>query len=110
MHVLSVFVLFSFGVMGLTMLGDHYFHHAGDHWTFMAYVLGVGLAWLAAFNMWSLWHVGMRADWVGTTLTGFALGGSATFLHTVTGFFSGLHHKFEDQAKVMEEHELRRAA
>jgi hypothetical protein len=110
MHVFAVFVFFSFGVMGLTMFGERYLHHTRDRWVATAAVIGVALAWLAGFDMWTLWHVGLRADWIGTTLTGLALGGGATFLHSVTVFFTGLHRKLDDQAEVMEQHELRRAA
>lgn len=110
MHVFAVFLFFSFAVMGITMFGERYLHHARELWVFTACALGVALAWLAGFDMWSLWHVGLRAGWVGTTLTGVALGGAATFLHAVTVFFTGLHRKLDDQAEVMEQHELRRAA
>ncbi len=110
MYVFAVFLFFSLGVMALTMAGSHYLHATRERWVLLACAVGVALAWLAAFDMWSGWHVALRYGWVGTTLTGFALGGSATLLHAVTGFFTGLHRKFDDQAEVMEQHELRRAA
>ena len=52
----------------------------------------------------------LRYGWVGITLTGLALGGGAVFLHAVTVFFAGLHRKLDDQAEVMEQRDLRRAA
>ena len=111
MHVFALLFFFSFGVMALTMFGERYLHYSRDRWAFMACALGVALAWLADLNMWSAWNIGhLRYDWVGVTMTGLAMGGGATFLHAVTEFFAGLHRKFHDQAEVMEQHELRRAA
>jgi hypothetical protein len=111
MHAFALFSFFSFGVMALTMFGERYLYHDRDRWVFMACVLGVGLAWLADLNMWSAWGIGnLRYDWVGVTMTGLAMGGAATFVHAVTEFFAGLHRKFHDQAEVMEQRELRRAA
>ena len=111
MHAFALFLFFSFGVMALTMFGERYLHHGAERWVAMACALGVGMAWLANFDMWTAWGVAhLRYDWVGVTMTGLAMGGTATFLHSVTEFFSGLHRKFHDQAEVMEQRELRRAA
>jgi len=111
MHEFALFLFFSFGVMGLTMFGERYLHHAGERWVVTACAMGVALAWLANLNMWSAWGIGgLRYDWVGVTMTGLAMGGAATFLHAVTEFFAGLHRKFHDQAEVMEQRDLRRAA
>jgi hypothetical protein len=111
MHVFALFLFFSFGVMGLTMVGERYLHHARERWVFVACCVGIALAWLANLNMWTSWSVGgLRYGWVGVTLTGLAMGGAGTFLHAVTEFFAGLHRKFHDQAEVMEQRELRRAA
>lgn len=111
MHVFALLLFFSFGVMALTMLGEQYLHQARERWVMTACAFGVGMAWLANFNLWTAWNIGnLRYAWVGVTLTGFAMGGGATFLHAITEFFAGLHRKFHDQAEVMEKHELRRAA
>jgi hypothetical protein len=111
MHAFALFLFFALGVMALNMFGERYLHQARDRWVFMACAFGIGLAWLANLNMWTAWNIGnLRYQWVGVTMTGLAMGGGATFLHAVTEFFSGLHRKFHDQAEVMEQHELRRAA
>ncbi|HZU80059.1 MAG TPA: hypothetical protein VE991_09100 [Acidimicrobiales bacterium] len=110
MHAFALFLFFSFGVMAMTMLGERYLHHDRERWVFVACAFGIGLAWLADLNMWTAWGIHLRYDWVGVTMTGLAMGGAATFVHSVTEFFSGLHRKFHDQAEVMEQHELRRAA
>ncbi len=108
MHVLAVFLLFAFGVMALTMFVHHAVSHDHASWHFTASLVGVATAWLTGFSMWSSWHVHMRYDWVGITMTGLALAGTATFFHTVMGFFSGLDRKFHDQAKVLETHDLKK--
>ena len=51
--------------------------------------LGISLAWAVHFNLWALWGVAMRADWVAVTLTGVALGGIAHFFTEVLAMFSG---------------------
>ena len=110
MNVFGMFVVFSLAVMGLTMVGAKYFHFSRENWMFLAGAMGVALAWLAGFDMWTLFHVHVRADWVGTTLTGVALGGGALFCHSFTSFFAGLHRKLDDQAEVLELRDLRKVA
>ena len=64
--------------------------------------LGIGLAWAVHFNLWGLWGVAMRADWVAVTLTGVALGGIAEFFTEVLAVFSGLGRKLHDEAETIE--------
>lgn len=113
MHFFAVFLFFAFGVTGLTMLGEHLYRRVSEGRAFVSLAWGVALAWLANLSMWSGWAIGnLRYDWVGVTITGLALGGSALLLHAVLGFFAGLHRKFDDQAEQLErsETELRRIA
>ena len=110
MYFFTTFLLFAFGTMALTMTFHHLFKIHRDRWTMTSCFMGVAMAWLANFSMWPAFHVAVRYDWVGTTLTGFALAGTALLLHTFLGFFSGLDRKLHDQAEVMETHELRKVA
>jgi hypothetical protein len=110
MHFFAVFLLLSFGTMATTMFFHHLFRIARDHWTMTLCLTGVALSWLAGFNMWTGFHVGLRYAWVGTTLTGVALAGTAMLLHALIGFFTGLDVKFHDEAEVMERHELKKVA
>ena len=109
-HFFAVFLLFAFGTMAATMFLHSMFSFLRDRWTYTACLTGIALSWLAGFNMWTGWHVGLRYDWVGITVTGLALAGSAMLAHALLGFFSGLDKKFHDQAEVMEVHELRKVA
>lgn len=113
MHFFALFFFFAFGVMGLTMFGDRLYRRVREGRPVMAVAWGVALAWLANLNMWTGWSIGnLRYDWVGVTLTGVALGGSALLLHAVLGFFAGLRRKFDDEAAQIErtDTELRRIA
>jgi hypothetical protein len=117
MHFFAVFLLLSFGVVALTALGESIGGLARVPWNrrdarpFLASAFGVGLAWLANFNMWSGWGIiHLRYDWVGITLTGVALGGTALLVHAVVSFFAGLNRKFDDQAEQIERTDLRRVA
>ena len=107
MRFFAVFMFLSLSVMGLTILGDRLVQRRPDVRAFLAGSWGVALAWLANFNMWTGWHIGdLRYDWVGVTLTGVALGGTAIALHAIVRFFTGLHRKFDDQAEQLERQEL----
>lgn len=114
MHFFALILFFAFGVMGITMLGERMYRRLREGRAFMALAWGVGLAWLANLNMWTGWSTGtLRYGWVGVTLTGLAVGGSALLLHAVLGFFAGLHRKLDDQAEQIErsgDGELRRVA
>jgi hypothetical protein len=111
MHFFAVFLFLSFGVVALTLLGERGYGRLREGRPFVAGAWGVGLAWLANFNMWTGWNIGhLRYDWVGVTLTGLALGGAAVVTHSLVSFFSGLQRKFNDQAEQIERGDLRRIA
>ena len=111
MHFLAVFLFVSFGVMALAVLGERMSRRLREVRPFLAGAWGVGLAWLANLNMWTGWSIGnLRYDWVGVTLTGVALGGTALLLYALYSFFAGLFRKFDDQAEQIEKGELRRVA
>ena len=111
MHFFALFLVLSFGVMALTLLGERGYRRFREARPFLAGAWGVALAWLADLNMWTGWSIGhLRYDWVGVTLTGVALGGVALLAHAVLGFFSGLYRKFNDEAEQIERTELRRVA
>jgi hypothetical protein len=111
MRFFAVFLFLSFGVMALTMLGERGYRRLREGRPFLAGAWGVGVAWLANLNIWTGWNVGnLRYAWVGVTLTGIALGGTALVSHALVSFFTGLHRKFDDQAEQLERSELRRVA
>jgi hypothetical protein len=112
MHFFGLFLFFALGVMGLTMFGERAYRRLREGRAVVAVAWGVGLAWLANLNMWTSWAIGgLRYDWVGVTLTGLALGGTALVVHAIVSFFTGLQRKFDDQAEELERgSELRRVA
>jgi hypothetical protein len=72
--------------------------------------LGIGIAWAVNFNLWSLWGMPMRAEWVAVTLTGVALGGMAQLFTEILAMFSGLGRKLHDEAETIEQPRLGRVA
>jgi len=111
MHFFAVFLFFALAVMGLGMLGERLYQRLREGRILLTLAWGVALAWLANLNMWTSWGIStLRYGWVGVTITGLALGGTALFVHAILGFFAGLHRKFDDQAEQLERTELRRVA
>jgi len=111
MHFFALFLFFSFGVMALTMLGERGYRRLREARAVLAMGFGIGLAWLANLNMWTGWSIGnLRYAWVGVTMTGLALGGTAVLGHAIFGLFAGLYRKFDDQAEQIEKTDLRRVA
>lgn len=107
MHYFAVFFFFALAVMGITVMEERVTRRLADIRAALAVGWGVALAWLANLNMWSGWNVGhLRYAWVGVTLSGVALGGTALVLYAIVRFFTGLHRKFDDQADQLEHQEL----
>ena len=102
-HYLAVFLFVSFGVVALTMLGERLYGALREMRAFTAAGWGVALAWLANLNMWLGWGIPhLRYAWVGITLTGIALGGTALLTYALFGFFFGLRRKLDDEAEQLE--------
>lgn len=112
MRVFAILVLFGLGIAAGVVFLDRLFARflVREAWALLAVGAGIGLAWLANFDMWEQWDVPVRASSIGITLTGLALGGVAYFFHEVLGFFTGLHRKVEDEAEALEHTEVRRVA
>lgn len=111
MHFFAVFVLLSLGVTSLTVLGERGYRRWREARSLLAAGLGVALAWLANFDMWTGWAIpGLRYAWVGVTLTGLAIGGTALLGDAIYGFFAGMDRKLEDEADELEKSDLRRVA
>jgi hypothetical protein len=111
MTFFAVFLFAAFAVVGLTMLAGRGYRRFREARVVAAIFWGVGLAWLANLNMWTSWHISdLRYAWVGVTITGLALAGTALALHAAVGSVSGLHRKLEDEAEQIERTELRRVA
>jgi hypothetical protein len=115
MYVLGIAVLFGLGVMCLARCVERPLQQLRERVPLALYpltevVLGIALAWAVNFNLWGLWHISMRADWVAVTLTGAALGGIAQFFTEVLAMFSGLGRKLNDEAETIERPKLERVA
>lgn len=109
MQFFAVFLFVALAVMALTLLGDRI--RMREARAVIAVGSGIALAWLANLNMWTGWGIAhLRYEWVGVTLTGVALAGTALILYSVFGFFFGLRRKLDDQAEELEHRDLRRVA
>jgi hypothetical protein len=111
MYVFGTFVLLALGIMGLTLFGERYVVRFRELGSVVAVGLGIAIAWLADFNLWAQWGLAVREAWIGTTLTGLALGGTAILAQVILSLFTGVSRKVSDEADALERRpELRSAA
>ena len=107
MYVFGIAVLLALGVMCVARWVERPLQGLRERVPVSLYplvevALGIGLVWAVRFNLWSLWHIPMRADWIALTLTGVVIGGIAHFFTEVLAMFAGLGRKLQDEAEVIE--------
>jgi hypothetical protein len=113
MYIFAIAALLGLGILALAMIAERYVlsSERRERWMVLLVALGIVTAWITNFNMWGLWGVAVRADWIGVTLTGLALAGLAIAWHEVLRLLSGLERKLHDEAATLEKAEgLRRVA
>lgn len=111
MYALGVMALLGLAVLAVTQLAHRYMSFATELYALVLVALGIGAAWLINLNLFALWGVGVRATWIGVTVTGIMVAGIAYFWRPVLGFFAGLSRKLTDEARTIERDEhLRRVA
>lgn len=107
MHVLGIALLFGLGIMAIARWIEYPLAWGRNKAKISVHpvlevVLGIIFAWAVNFNLWQLWNVPMRAQWVALTLTGIALGGVSHVFTVLLGMFSGLGRKLNDEAATIE--------
>ncbi len=111
MYVFATVLLLGLAVWAVAMIVERWLSIAPEIWAIVFVGLGVGAAWLADFDVFTLWGIGVRSAWIGTTLTGLAIAGTAYFWREAIGVLAGLFRKYSDEAAEMEsKHGLRRVA
>jgi len=109
MYVFAIALLFGLGIMALSKLAARVLNT--ETWALTTVVLGIALAWLANFDVWSAWGVDVRASWIGVTLSGLAIGGIGFFWHVMLDYVESLYRKHVDEAVEFERtHNIRRVA
>jgi hypothetical protein len=66
MYVFGIVALLGVGAFAVAAFADRYLSMAREFWAMTCMAFGIGLTWLADFNLWSLWHMSVRALWVGS--------------------------------------------
>lgn len=111
MYAFGMLALLGLAVLVVGKVGDRFLSLAAEMWAFVLVAVGMGAAWLADFDLFAAWGLTVRNGTIGTTLTGFMIGGAAYFWREILNFFAGLSRKFTDEAAAMEETQhLRRVA
>jgi hypothetical protein len=111
MYVFAILALLGVGAFAVAAFADRYLSMAREFWAMTCVAFGIGAAWLADFNLWSLWHLPVRAEWIGVTLSGLAIGAVAFASYGAAHFVSTVSRKVTDEAVTIEQEKgLRRAA
>jgi hypothetical protein len=111
MYVFAVAALLGLGVFALAMIANRYLSMARELWVFVLIALGVGAAWLVDFDVFRLWGIDARADWIGVTLTGLMIGGLGYVCRGAAHLTAELTRIVGDEAETLEkEKDLRRVA
>jgi hypothetical protein len=58
------------GAFALAMVVDRSLSIATEFCAFVLVGFGIGAAWLVDFDVWQLWSIRARADWIGVTPSG----------------------------------------
>ena len=111
MYVFAIAVLLGLSAFSVAMFADRYISIAQELWALVLAGLGVGLAWLADFDLWRLWGVAEREHWIGVTLTGLMIGGFGLASRGAAHLVSMFTRKVGDEAETLEkDRNLRRVA
>lgn len=107
MHVFGLAILFGLGIMAVARWVEYPLAVLRGKikvsvQPVLEVALGIIFAWIVNFNLWQLWNVPMRAQWVAVTLTGIALGGISHVFTVTLGMLSGLGRKLNDEAETIE--------
>ena len=103
MHVLALFLSLGLAVLLVGRLVNRFLPDTiGAFDGLTAMVMGVLVAWLADFDVWSAWDVPVREHWVGIVLTGLGIAGLAAVWGELIGFVHGVARKSNDEAEVIE--------
>jgi len=111
MYAFAILALLGLGAFAVAGFADRYLSMAREFWAMTCVAFGIGLAWLADFNLWSTWNLAVRAHWIGVTLTGLAIGAVAFAVYGVAHLVVAFARKVTDEAASIEhEKGLRRVA
>lgn len=111
MYAFGMVALLGLAIVAVGAVGYRYLAVAREFWAVLLVALGIGVAWLANFDLFGTWGLLVRNHGIAVTLTGLAIAGFGYFLRVILEYFAGITRKFTDQARSLEKSEnLRRVA
>ncbi|HCU95060.1 MAG TPA: hypothetical protein DHU96_21065 [Actinobacteria bacterium] len=111
MYAFAIMSLLGLGALAVMRIFNRYVSLATELQALALVLLGIGGAWLINLSLFLAWGVPVRWAWVGTTLTGVIIAGTAYFWGVILDFFGGFARKAVDEAEKLEKSEgLRRVA
>ena len=111
MDIFAIALLIGVGIWVFGMVFDRFLTLYREFWPIATILAGIGFAWLIDFNMFALYDLGVREEWIGIVVTGLMLGGIGLFWREFIGLLGSLFRKYSDEAETLErEHHLRRVA
>jgi hypothetical protein len=102
MYEFAILALLGLGAFAVAAFADRYLSMAREFWAMTCVAFGVGLAWLGDFNLWSAWHLAVRSEWIGVTLTGLVIGAVAFAVYGAAHLVSAFARKVTDEAVDIE--------
>ena len=111
MYAFGMMVLMALAVYAVASVVNRYVEVAREFIAATNVLLGLGAAWLTKMDLYRMWSLPVRSAWIGTTMSGIAIGGLAMMWRESIAFMAGLERKFHDEAETMERAEgFRRVA
>src|SRR5690242_19084533 len=69
---------------------------------FASAAVGVAYAFLMNYSLFSGWHIGVRADWIGIAMSGLFMAGVAGAWHEMLGMMREWAHRYHGEATEIE--------
>ena len=110
MYVFTMVVLLGLAVAAVCAVTDRFVVRVPEIRTGSLLILGIAFAWIADFNVFALWAMPLRENWMEIGATGLILGGIGLVSYEVVAYLGSLMRKIHDEALTIERTEQLRLA
>lgn len=110
MYVFTIVVLLGLAAAAVCAVTDRFLVRIPEIRTGLLLVLGIAFAWVADFNVFTLWAMPLREYWMEIGATGLIIGGIGLVSYEVVAYVGTLMRKIHDEALTIEKTEQLRLA